>query len=139
MIDLFNSLKAANQINVAVTSTSARVGAILDRAGYEAVAFFMSAGASTANSTGAVTFSIIAGDSSSLGDGAAVTADDLISNTTAASWTWTSTGDENIMERVGYKGDARYLQLSVCGNSTRSVSCYGVGVFGSPRSAPVST
>jgi len=137
--DLFNNLAVYGQLNVTITSTSARVGDIVDRKGYESVLAIMSAGQSTAGSTSATVFTLIHGDSSGLGDGAVVTDDYLINNTTAASWTWTSTGSDGDVERVGYLGDKRYLQMSVACATTKESVPVGFFIFGNPRSAPVST
>jgi hypothetical protein len=140
MKDLFHNIGASAAIafGTLVTSTSARTGNIVDLAGYESCTYLIGVG-STAGSTGAFTFSITAGNSSSLGDGAVVTNPDLIINTTAASWTMTSTGDDNTVERVGYKGSSRYIRLDVYGNSTKQGAVGSICVKGHPRSHPVTT
>lgn len=140
MNDLHNNCKQVLAINpVALGATGAITGAIIDRKGYGGVEFIVSYGSVTTTGT-VVTATLKEGDVT--GTLTSVADADLLGTETlvslAAGARVAGTGKE-VAKRLGYKGDQRYVQLTLTGTGTTSVGIVGaVAVLTNPNVAPVS-
>lgn len=140
MNDLHNNCKQSLAINpVALGATGAITSAIIDRQGYGGVEFFIAYGSVTTTGT-VVTLTVKEGDVT--GTLTSVADADLLGTEAlaglAAGARVAGTGKE-VAKRIGYKGDQRYVQLSLAHTGTTSVGIVGaVAVLTNPNVAPVS-
>ena len=115
-------------------SSSAIVGEIIDRAGFESLTFVISAGTMTdANATFAVTMEH--GDDSGLSDTAAVAASDLVGTLALAAFQF---DDDKECRKIGYVGSKRYTRLTITptGNDSGAAPLSAVALKGNPASSP---
>lgn len=123
--------------NIPVTLTNdstAQVGAIIDTEGYGSCTFVITAGVMTdANVTVAATLEH--GDAANLADTAAVTDADLHGTLAKAALAF---GDDSEPRKLGYKGNKRYLRLTLTptGNDAGALPIAAVAILGRPRSVP---
>ncbi len=125
---LFPPLAAQNN------SDTARTSEIIDMAGFDSAEFVLINGTNTdTNATFAVTIAESA-DSGMSGSNS-VAAADLIGTTTDAGFTY---ADDKECRKLGYKGNKRYVQVTVTptGNNSGDWFMAGVAVLGNPRKAP---
>ena len=115
------------------TDNTAIVSAIIDMAGYDGAAFFISLGTvADADTTAAVTMEH--GDASNLSDTAAVAAADLIGTLALAGFTF---ADDNEIRKIGYRGSKRYVRFTVTpSGNTGNLPISAVAVLGHPNVAP---
>lgn len=138
--DLHSNIKQVLAVNaVALGTTGAIAGAILDRQGYGGVEFVIGYGSITTTGT-VVTAILKEGDVT--GTLTSVADADLIGTETLASLAagarTAGTGKE-LCKRLGYKGTKRYLQLTLNGTGTTSVGIvWADAIMHSPSVAPVS-
>lgn len=102
---------------VSVADTTAQVSQIIDRQGYDSLAFLILTG-SIADADATFTVLVEDGDNSALSDAAAVADANLISqDTTSASTPEALAGfqfdDDNEVRKIGYRGDKRYVRLTI--------------------------
>lgn len=116
----------------AIAADGAKVGPIIDTAGFESVEFVIASGTLT---DGDYTPSFEEGDTANLADTAAVAAGDLIGTIAAATF---ALADDVKTKKIGYRGTKRYLRLTVTGaNIAAGGGLIGaVAVLGHPRSQP---
>lgn len=140
MNDLHSNSRAMLAVNaVALGATGAITGSIIDRQGYGGVEFIIAYGSVTTTGT-VVTALVKEGDVT--GTLTSVADADLLGTETLASLAAgarvAGTGKE-VTKRIGYKGDQRYVQLSLLGTGTTSVGIVAASaVLHSPASAPTS-
>lgn len=132
-ITVLRAISATRQTN----SDTAIVSQIIDTAGYGFVEFVISYGALTdANAT--VAALLEEGEVSNLSDAAAVADADLL-GTEAAAGAAAAT-DDNKVAKLGYKGNKRYVRLTLTpsGNDSGNVDVAALAILGRGRSAPES-
>jgi len=140
MNDLHNNSRALLAVNaVALGATGAITGSIIDRQGYGGVEFIIAYGSVTTTGT-IVTALVKEGDVT--GTLTSVADADLLGTEALASLLAgarvAGTGKE-VTKRVGYKGDARYVQLSLLGTGTTSAGIVAASaVLHSPANAATS-
>jgi hypothetical protein len=124
---------------VSVADNTAQVGQVIDRQGYDSLAYLILTG-SLADAD--VTFTVLLEESDASGSGFAAVADaDMVSQTsgtapeTAAGFQF---DDDNEVRKIGYIGGKRYVRVTVTpsGNDSGNVFVAGVWLLGHPRSAP---
>lgn len=100
---------------VSVADNTAQVSQIIDRQGYDSLAFLIATG-SLADADATFTVLMEEGDVSNLSDAAAVADADMVSQTngtapeTAASFTFAA---DDQVRKIGYLGNKRYLRLTI--------------------------
>jgi len=92
-----------------VADTTALVGAIIDRAGFEGVTYGICTG-SLADADATFTVLLEDGDDSALSDAAAVADSGLIGTEAGAAFTF---ADDNEARKLGYVGGKRYTRLTI--------------------------
>lgn len=138
--DLHSNIKQVLAVNaVALGTTGAITGAIIDRTGYGTVTFLPGYGSVTTTGTD-VALIIKEGDTT--GALTSVADTDLIGTEVLAALPagarTAGTGKE-VVKRIGYKGNKRYVQMSFNHTGTTSVGIvWGTAVLGAPHVAPVS-
>ena len=121
-------------------SSSAIVGEIIDRAGFESLTFVISAGTMTdANATFAVTMEH--GDDSGLSDTAAVAAvatDVAVAADVTLALAAFQFDDDKECRKIGYVGSKRYTRLTITptGNDSGAAPLSAVALKGNPVSSP---
>lgn len=132
--DQKNDLKVANALDIQTIATdTTTAGDILDLQGFNACTFAFHTGTVT---DGDYTVLIEHGDDSGLSDAAAVADADLIGTEAGASFT--DDGDDNLVGTIGYRGDKRYVRLSIVSANTTSGAVVGAtAILGHAHSAPV--
>jgi len=112
---------------VSVADNTAQVSQIIDRQGYDALAFLIATG-SLADVDATFTVLVDDGDAANLSDAAAVADADLVSQTsgtapeTAASFTFTH---DDQVRKIGYLGPKRYVRLTItpAANASAALLC----------------
>lgn len=134
MKDMKNNIKVSNALNIQAISTNATTaGAIIDTKGYDSLTFVFQTGTIT---DGDYTLLIHEGDNSALSDAAAVADADLLGTEAAASFV--ADTDDNKVSKIGYRGNKRYVRLSVVSTNVTTGGTVGaVAVQGHPQFAPV--
>ena len=139
--DLHNNVSPAPAINPqAISSDTATNGAIIDRQGFESLEFLIQSATLT---DGTYTPSLLAGNAvddpanpTSITDGEAVAASDLLGTIADATF---AASDDNVVKRIGYRGEKRYVRLTLTSAGTTSGGTIGAtAVRGHPRHAPAS-
>lgn len=135
MQDLFNNIHVVRAISpaAAVTNDTAIVSQIIDRQGYEALAFAILAGdLADADATFAVL--VQHGDAANLSDAADVPDTELLGTEALAGFTF---ANDNETRKIGYRGGKRYVRLTVTptGN-TGNAFIAAVAILGAPHVAP---
>ena len=134
MQDLHNNLHIKRCISpVSVADTTAQVGQIIDRQGFDSLEYLIATG-SIADADATFTILLEDGDDASLTDAAAVADTELLGTETLAAFQF---DDDNEVRKLGYKGHKRYTRLTITpvGNASAAVLS-AVAVLGHPASAP---
>jgi len=134
MKDLMNLIDVKTAISpVSVADNTAQVGNIIDRRGFQGLTFLFNIGSvADADATFAVT--IQEGDQSNLSDAATVAAADLIGTTALAGFQFDS---DNACRKLGYKGNKRYVRVTVTPSNNASAALFGcMAVLSDPAIAP---
>ena len=141
MRDCANSLHVKRVLSpVSVSDTTAQVGQIIDRLGYDSLTYLIATG-SIADADATFTVLLEEGDAANLSDAAAVADADMISQT-AGTAPETAAGfqfdDDNEVRKVGYIGNKRYTRLTITPVANASAALIAaVAVLGRPSVAPV--
>lgn len=139
--DLQSNVKAMLALSpVVLGATGANAGRIIDRRGYGGVEFLLSYGAVTTTGT-VVTAVLMEGDTTgaltSVADGDMIGTETLAS--LLATTPRTSGVSQQVTKRLGYKGNKRYVRISMNGTGTTSAGIVAAAaVLFSPETAPVS-
>lgn len=133
--DQKNDIKVANALDIqTISSDTTTAGDIIDLQGFNACTFAFQTGTVT---DGDYTVLIEEGDDSGLSDAAAVADADLIGTEAGASFS--ADTDDNVVGTVGYRGDKRYVRLSIVSTNTTSGAVVGAtALLGHAHEAPVS-
>ena len=141
MHDLHNNSRALRVISpVAVGTTgTGQTGKVIDRQGYGGVEFICSYGSITATGavfTATVKEGDVTGTLTSVADGDLIGTELLAG--VAATTTRTSGVSKNVVKRVGYRGNKRYVNCSIKSTATAGtiVSCEAILHSPSVMSAP---
>lgn len=127
--DSHNQMLQKVGLNIAAISTNATTnGVIIDTQGYGSLEFLLHLGART---DGTYTLQLQHGDAANLSDAAVVSnADDLIGALPVGN-------AANTVQRVGYRGDKRYVRANVVSASVTTGATVGVtALLGRPDIAP---
>jgi len=141
MRDLTNNIQVKRVLSpVSVADNTAQVGQIIDRSGYDELAYIINTG-SLADADATFTVLLEEGDAANLSDAAAVADADMISQTsgtapeTAASFRYDS---DDQVRKLGYIGSKRYTRLTITpANNASAGLMSAVAVLSRPRIAPV--
>ncbi len=133
MRDLFNNMNPKPVIAPQVaTDTTALVGLVIDRAGYEALTYIIQTGVLADVDA---TFAVLLEESDASGSGfTAVDDKDLIGTEALAGFTFAADG---VCRKLGYKGGKRYTRLTVtpaANSGNAPLAAYAE--LGFPSSAP---
>lgn len=134
MRDLHNNINPKRCISpVSVADTTAQVGEIIDKQGFNSLEYLIATGTL---SDADATFTVLLedGDDSGLSDAAAVTDANLIGTEALASFLFS---DDDSCFKLGYIGNKRYTRLTItpAANASAAVIC-AVAVLGNPALAP---
>lgn len=141
MRDMTNSIQVKRVLSpVSVSDTTAQVGQIIDRQGYNSLTYVIATG-SIADADATFTVLLEESDVSDMTGAAAVADADMISQTsgtapeTAAAFQF---DDDNEVRKLGYIGSKRYTRLTITpvGNASAAVLS-AVALLGHPANAPV--
>lgn len=134
MKDLHNNIHVKRVISpVSVADTTAQVGQIIDRQGYNSLEYLIATG-SIADADATFTILLEEGDDASLTDAAAVADADLLGTEVLAAFQY---DDDNEVRKLGYKGNKRYTRLTITPVANASAAVLSaVAVLGHPASAP---
>lgn len=134
MQDLMNNIHVARAISpVSVADTTAQVGQIIDRQGYESVTYAIAVGSVT-DADATFTVLLEEGDQSDLSDAAAVADADLIGTEVLAGFQF---DDDDETRKLGYKGNKRYTRLTITPVANASAALLSaVAILGHPALAP---
>lgn len=134
MKDLMNLIDVKRVISpVSVADTTAQVGQIIDRKGYDSLTYLIATG-SIADAAATFTVLLEESDSSDMSGAAAVVDADLIGTEALAGFQF---DDDNECRKLGYKGAKRYTRLTITpvGNASAALVA-AVAVLGSPALSP---
>ena len=134
MRDLMNNVNIKRVLSpVSVADTSAQVGQIIDRQGYDSLTYVIATG-SIADADATFTVLLEEGDVSNLSDAAAVADADLIGTEVLAAFQF---DDDNECRKLGYKGNKRYTRLTITPVANASAALLAaVAVLGHPSVVP---
>lgn len=137
MRDFASQIHAVRAISPAAAGTdnTALVSQIIDRAGYEALAFLILLGA---NTDADATFAVLVEHSDAANfDGAAAVPDAGLTGTEAAAG-FTAASDDNKVRKIGYVGGKRYVRLTITptGNNSGNIFVAATAVFSGSRYSP---
>lgn len=134
MRDLHNNIHVKRAISpVSVADTTAQVGEIIDRQGYDSLEYLIAIG-SVADADATFTVLLEEGDAANLSDAAAVADADLLGTEALAGFQF---DDDNEVRKLGYKGNKRYTRLTITPVANASAALMSaVAVLGHPASAP---
>ena len=141
MKDLHSKMTATRVVSpVAVGTTgTGQTGKVIDRAGYDSVEFIVDYGTVTA--TNAV-FTTVMKEGSVTGTLTSVADADMLGTELlcglAAGTPRTSGVSKNVSKRVGYKGNQRYVNLSISSTVTAGTPVAITAILHSPIVAPTS-
>ncbi len=135
MRDLMNNIHPLPAILPAVVAdNTAQVGPVIDRLGYEAVAFAIITG-TLADAD--ATFAVLLEESETGafgGEENAVADADLIGTEALAGFTF---ADDDESRKLGYKGHKRYLRMTITpANNTGNAPLAAVAILGRPLDRP---
>ena len=138
MRDLMNNVNIKRVLSpVSVADTTAQVGQIIDRQGYDSLTYVIATG-SIGDANATFTVLLEEGDAAAMGDATAVADADLLGTEALASFIFS---DDNKCFKLGYIGSKRYTRLTITpsGNSgTPSAALLSaVAILGHPQIAPV--
>jgi len=134
MRDLLNNITLKRVISpVSVADTTAQVGQIIDRQGFDSLTYAIATG-SIADADATFTVLLEDGDDSGLSDAAAVADAQLLGTEALAGFQY---DDDNECRKLGYIGNKRYTRLTITpvANASAAVIC-AVAILGHPASAP---
>lgn len=134
MRDLHNNIDVKRVISpVSVADTTAQVGQIIDRQGFDSLEYLIAIG-SVADADATFTVLLEEGDVSNLSDASAVADSDLLGSETLAAFQF---DDDDETRKLGYKGNKRYTRLTITpvGNASAALLC-AMAVLGNPANAP---
>lgn len=134
MRDLMNNVNIKRVLSpVSVADTTAQVGQIIDRQGYDSLTYVIATG-SIADADATFTVLLEEGDASNLSDAAAVADADLIGTEVLAAFQF---DDDNECRKLGYKGNKRYTRLTITPVANASAALLAaVAVLGHPAVVP---
>lgn len=134
MRDLMNNVNVKRVLSpVSVADTTAQVGQIIDRQGYDSLTYVIATG-SIADADATFTVLLEEGDASNLSDAAAVADADLIGTEVLAAFQF---DDDNECRKLGYKGNKRYTRLTITPVANASAALLAaVAVLGHPSVVP---
>ena len=134
MQDLHNNVHIKRVLSpVSVADTTAQVGEIIDRQGYDSLEYVIATG-SIADADATFTVLLEEGDVANLSDAAAVTDADLLGTEALAAFQF---DDDNEVRKLGYKGHKRYTRLTITPVANASAAVLSaVALLGHPASAP---
>lgn len=133
MRDLMNNVNIKRVLSpVSVADTTAQVGQIIDRQGYDSLTYVIATG-SIADADATFTVLLEEGDVSNLSDAAAVADADLIGTEVLTAFQF---DDDNECRKLGYKGAKRYTRLTITPVANASAALLAaVAVLGHPAQA----
>jgi hypothetical protein len=134
MKDLTNNIHVKRVLSpVSVADTTAQVGEIIDRKGFDSLTYLIATG-SIADADATFTVLLEEGDAANLSDAAAVSDVDLIGTEALAAFRF---DDDNETRKLGYIGNKRYTRLTITPVANASAALLSaVAVLGHPQSAP---
>lgn len=134
MRDLINNIDVKRVISpVSVADTTAQVGQIIDRRGFDSLTYLIATG-SIADADATFTALLEEGDDAALADAASVADADLIGTEALAGFQF---DDDNECRKLGYKGHKRYTRLTITPvNNASAALISAVAVLGCPANAP---
>lgn len=134
MKDLANSIHPLRVISpVSVADTTAQVGQIIDKKGFESVTYVIATG-SIADADATFTVLLEESDDSGMSGASAVADADLLGTEVLAAFQF---DDDNETRKLGYIGSKRYTRLTITpvANASAAVIC-AVAVLGHPMIKP---
>jgi hypothetical protein len=134
MRDLHNNIDVRRVISpVSVADTTAQVGQIIDRQGFESLEYVIATG-SIASASATFTVLLEESDDSGMASPAAVADADLLGTEVLAGFQF---DDDNECRKLGYKGKKRYTRLTITpvGNASAALLT-AVAILGNPSNAP---
>jgi hypothetical protein len=134
MKDLMNAIDVKRVISpVSVADTTAQVGQIIDRKGFDNLTYLIATG-SIADADATFTVLLEESDSSDMTGAAAVADADLIGTEVLAAFQF---DDDNECRKLGYKGSKRYTRLTITPAANASSALLtAIAVLGCPALAP---
>ncbi|MGZ5000628.1 MAG: hypothetical protein ACXV7F_10025 [Methylomonas sp.] len=134
MEDLHNNIDVKRVISpVSEAGTTALVGQIIDRQGYDSLEYVIATG-SIADADATFTVLLEEGDSATLTDAAAVADADLLGTELLAGFTF---ADDDKTRKLGYIGKKRYTRLTITPVANASAALISaVAILGDPANAP---
>src|SRR5574343_1376944 len=133
LFDLMNKVDLKRAISpVSVADTTAQVSQIIDTRGYKSLVFVIATG-SIADADATFTVLVEHGDDSGLSAAAAV-ADDMLNGTEVlAAFQF---DDDNECRKIGYRGDKRYVRLTITPVANSSAALFSAVAVLEPLNAP---
>lgn len=134
MEDLHNNIHVKRVISpVSEAGTTALVGQIIDRQGFDSLEYVIATG-SIADVDATFTVLLEEGDSATLTDAAAVADANLLGTEALASFIFS---DDDKVFKLGYKGFKRYTRLTITPAANASAALISaVAILGDPSNAP---
>lgn len=134
MKDLMNKIDVKRVISpVSVADTTAQVGQIIDKKGFESVTYVIATG-SIADADATFTVLLEESDDSGMSGATAVADADLLGTEALAGFQF---DDDNECRKLGYIGSKRYTRLTVTPVANASAALLAaVAVLGHPQIAP---
>lgn len=134
MKDLMNLIDVKRVISpVSVADTTAQVGQIIDRKGFDGLTYLIATG-SIADADATFTVLLEEGDAASMSDAAAVADADLIGTEALAAFVFS---DDDKCRKLGYKGAKRYTRLTITPVANASAALLSaMAVLSAPMLAP---
>ena len=134
MKDMMNKIHVARVISpVSESGTTALVGQIIDRKGYNSLTYVIATG-SIADADATFTVLLEEGDASNLSDATAVADADLLGTEVLAAFQY---DDDNETRKLGYIGSKRYTRLTITPVANASAALVSaVAILGNPMIAP---
>ena len=134
MKDLMNQIHTVRVISpVSVADTTAQVGQIVDKKGFESVTYVIATG-SIADADATFTVLLEEGAAADMSDATAVADADLVGTEVLAAFQF---DDDNETRKLGYIGAKRYTRLTITPvNNVSAAVLAAVAVLGHPQIAP---
>lgn len=135
MRDLMNEIHTVRGLSPVASAAddTALVTEVVDRLGYDSLTFLIATGAlPDADATFAVL--VEHGDAANLSDAAAVADEELVGTEALAGFIFS---DDNKTRKIGYRGNKRYVRLTITptNNASASLLCV-IPVLGHPHITP---
>ena len=134
MQDLMNNIHSRIAVAPQVVSDdTALVGTVIDRQGFDALAFVLATG-TLADADAAFSVLVEHGDQADLSDATAVPDAELLGTETLAGF---GAADDDETRKIGYKGTKRYVRLTITpSGNTASAPLAALAILGAPHVAP---